>query len=382
MASGEEFSRTREENERQLCTTYIVLHTQDDQQLIGGQEERPPLGRRSTLRQEDPQPPHVKEEEDDLCIPQEGECLQGWEEADLPKLPPTGVSVKTEDHEDGACHHFTYSAMDDERLILGVENHTVLYDTAHPFYKDNPKKEKAWEAIAMTLGVGVEECCKRWRLLRDQFVKYSKKDFSSGSDADSQRPCYKYAEIMSFLRPHIQHRSPKSNLRTPTPASKMPATVAPTRATKTTTTTSRTEVSGASVADPDRSQTPSSVSTAPSPAPSVMSSASTSREVERPDRSRSPVERTTPRGSQDVKRRRRRRSPPQQAPTFQDRLLDVLQKPASKPAVPNTTKDEVYYFALSLVPMMLRLSQDGLRKAKLHILQTLHSIEDEESRVA
>ncbi|XP_054628152.1 uncharacterized protein LOC129179220 isoform X2 [Dunckerocampus dactyliophorus] len=107
MASGEEeVCRTREEKERQqqpeLCTAYIVLHAQDAQQLIGRQGERPrqPQGGISALKQKEPQPPHVKEEEKELWITQEGECLLGSEEADLTTLPTTGVSVKTEDHED------------------------------------------------------------------------------------------------------------------------------------------------------------------------------------------------------------------------------------------------------------------------------------------
>ncbi|XP_054628167.1 zinc finger and SCAN domain-containing protein 12-like isoform X2 [Dunckerocampus dactyliophorus] len=103
MASGEEeVSRTREESERQpeVCTTYIVLHNQDVRPLFGHQEGRPPqpLKGSSTLKQEDPQPHHIKEEEEELRITHE--CLQGWEEANLGKLPLTGVSVKTEDHED------------------------------------------------------------------------------------------------------------------------------------------------------------------------------------------------------------------------------------------------------------------------------------------
>ncbi|XP_061746170.1 zinc finger protein 227-like [Nerophis ophidion] len=69
----------------------------DVQQLIGHQEKPPQLLEwSSTLKQEDPQPPHIKEEKEELWIPQEGECLLGQEEAD----PLTVVSVKTEDHED------------------------------------------------------------------------------------------------------------------------------------------------------------------------------------------------------------------------------------------------------------------------------------------
>ncbi|XP_061747139.1 uncharacterized protein LOC133545497 [Nerophis ophidion] len=58
------------------------------------QEDRP------LQQQEDPQPPHIKEEKEDLWITQEEECLLGQEEADLSKFPLTVVSVKTEEHED------------------------------------------------------------------------------------------------------------------------------------------------------------------------------------------------------------------------------------------------------------------------------------------
>ncbi|XP_061748360.1 uncharacterized protein LOC133546592 isoform X2 [Nerophis ophidion] len=58
------------------------------------QEERP------LQQQEDPQPPHMKEEEEEVWISQEGECPVGQEEADVSKFPLTVVSVKTEEHED------------------------------------------------------------------------------------------------------------------------------------------------------------------------------------------------------------------------------------------------------------------------------------------
>ncbi|XP_061832795.2 uncharacterized protein [Nerophis lumbriciformis] len=105
----EELSRTREEKERHrqqleaVCKTQIVLHVEDIQQLSGRREVHPPTPQdgRSALRQEDPQPTHLKEEKKEGCISQSGEeCLLGPQEADLTKLPLTGDSVKTEDHED------------------------------------------------------------------------------------------------------------------------------------------------------------------------------------------------------------------------------------------------------------------------------------------
>ncbi|XP_072771005.1 uncharacterized protein [Nerophis lumbriciformis] len=104
----EELSRTRKEKERHrqqleaARKAQIVLHVEDVQQLSGRQEERLPTPQEgsSTLKQEDPQPPHIKEEEEELWISQSGEeCLLGPQEADLTRLPLTGVSVKTVDHE-------------------------------------------------------------------------------------------------------------------------------------------------------------------------------------------------------------------------------------------------------------------------------------------
>ncbi|XP_061764271.1 zinc finger and SCAN domain-containing protein 31-like [Nerophis ophidion] len=79
----------------------VVPTSIDVQQLIGNPEEvSPQSGGSSTLKQETPQPPCIKKEEEELCITQEGECLLGREEADYTKFPLTVVSVKTEDDEE------------------------------------------------------------------------------------------------------------------------------------------------------------------------------------------------------------------------------------------------------------------------------------------
>ncbi|XP_061751806.1 zinc finger and SCAN domain-containing protein 12-like isoform X2 [Nerophis ophidion] len=79
----------------------IKTNSEDVQQLMGHPEEvSPQSGGSSTLKQETPQPPCIKKEEEELCITQEGECLLGREEADYTKFPLTVVSVKTEDDEE------------------------------------------------------------------------------------------------------------------------------------------------------------------------------------------------------------------------------------------------------------------------------------------
>ncbi|XP_033982616.1 zinc finger protein 135-like, partial [Trematomus bernacchii] len=72
------------------------------QQLVV-KEEVPPEQQEwsSSLDQEDPEPPpHIKEEQEELWISQEGEQLQGLEEADITKSTFTPVPVKSEDDEE------------------------------------------------------------------------------------------------------------------------------------------------------------------------------------------------------------------------------------------------------------------------------------------
>ncbi|XP_077390774.1 kinesin-associated protein 3a isoform X2 [Festucalex cinctus] len=46
----------------------------------------------------------------------------------------------------------SFETMDDKQFITKVQNHTILFDTSHTFYKDNTRKEKAWSEVAAALG--------------------------------------------------------------------------------------------------------------------------------------------------------------------------------------------------------------------------------------
>ncbi|XP_061897127.1 zinc finger protein OZF-like isoform X8 [Entelurus aequoreus] len=115
-----------EDQEEKPPESSQLHHNPNAQQLIGRQEEGlpQPQGRSFTLKQEDPQSPHlhtekeeskpplvkqeqeapqtphIKKEEEELWMTQKEECLLGQEEADLTKFHLTVVSVKTEDHEE------------------------------------------------------------------------------------------------------------------------------------------------------------------------------------------------------------------------------------------------------------------------------------------
>ncbi|XP_074542184.1 uncharacterized protein LOC141802545 isoform X2 [Halichoeres trimaculatus] len=88
----EQLCRSKEENQRQqklLEAVYnpeVRLHRADSQQLLVSVEEVPPdqQERSASLDQEEnPEPPHIKEEQEELRSSQDREQLQGREEEDL-----------------------------------------------------------------------------------------------------------------------------------------------------------------------------------------------------------------------------------------------------------------------------------------------------------
>ncbi|XP_059204537.1 zinc finger protein 32-like [Centropristis striata] len=106
----EELSRSKEENKRQqklLDAVYnpqLRLHRADSQQLLVDNEEMTSEQQdwSSSLDQEDPEPPQIKEEQEELWISQEGEQLAGLEEADLTNEQITLVTVKSDSEEESS----------------------------------------------------------------------------------------------------------------------------------------------------------------------------------------------------------------------------------------------------------------------------------------
>ncbi|XP_019129362.1 transcription factor Adf-1-like [Larimichthys crocea] len=239
--------------------------------------------------------------------------------------------------------------MDDERLIVEVEQHKIIYDITHPFYKDNGHKDRAWHLIAEVLEVDADTCKARWRALRDSFVKNRKK---SGLVGGIQKE-WKYTDIMSFLLPYIQPRSSKINLSQLQNVEEWSGNPQ-----------SLSEFE-------DRSSTPQQPFTSQAPSASASAPASTSR-------SRSPRDRPSrPAVAAQAPQESRRG---QTTDTdIGERLISLLEQPVPKPHMPDGELDEAYYFALSIVPMLHRLNKDNLQQAKLEILALLYNYERDQT---
>ncbi|XP_049457403.1 gastrula zinc finger protein XlCGF57.1-like [Epinephelus fuscoguttatus] len=109
-----EFSSKENHRQRKLLDAVynpVRLHRAEVQQLLVIKEEVHPEQQewRSSLDQEDPEPPHIKEEQEELWSSQEGEQLQGLEEADI-KFTFTPVPVKSEEHDENGQSPQLHSA--------------------------------------------------------------------------------------------------------------------------------------------------------------------------------------------------------------------------------------------------------------------------------
>ncbi|XP_061759757.1 zinc finger protein 544-like [Nerophis ophidion] len=76
------------------------VRTQTDNKHSECFQDKTDIQGSATIKPEDPQPPCIKEEAEELWIAPEKVCLVGQRKADLTKLPLIVVSVKTEDDED------------------------------------------------------------------------------------------------------------------------------------------------------------------------------------------------------------------------------------------------------------------------------------------
>ncbi|XP_031732023.1 zinc finger and SCAN domain-containing protein 12-like isoform X2 [Anarrhichthys ocellatus] len=120
------FERTiteyEEENERQrklldaVFNPQLRLHRADVQQLVVVKEEQQAWS--SSLDQEDPEPPHIKEEQEELWTSQEGEQLQGLEEADV-KFSFT--PEKSEDDEEEAQYSLLHQRQTEQMETNAIE---------------------------------------------------------------------------------------------------------------------------------------------------------------------------------------------------------------------------------------------------------------------
>ncbi|KAK7124650.1 hypothetical protein R3I94_018887 [Phoxinus phoxinus] len=101
----------------------------------------------------------------------------------------------------------------EERIILAVSSRPELYDTTSYIYRDRNKKDLAWKSVGEEIGQPEDMCRKKWKSLRDTYLKERRKEMDkrSGSAAGSVKK-WKYSLILGFLDPFVTPRETTSNM--------------------------------------------------------------------------------------------------------------------------------------------------------------------------
>ncbi|CAL8275060.1 unnamed protein product [Gadus morhua 'NCC'] len=81
-------------------------------------------------------------------------------------------------------------------------------------YRDKNKTNQAWKEIGEEFGLPEKDCKKRWRDLRDRYVRERREaseTTASGSAASNRRP-WCHAGLMAFIDPFVASRMTTSNM--------------------------------------------------------------------------------------------------------------------------------------------------------------------------
>ena len=98
----------------------------------------------------------------------------------------------------------------DERLSAEVRKHRRLYDNACPSRKNSKTTIATWKAIGNAVHEDPTLCMRRWKALRDKFVRLKKriknKKVSPGYEG-AKVEVNVIHEKLSWLNEHVTHRN-------------------------------------------------------------------------------------------------------------------------------------------------------------------------------
>lgn len=91
-----------------------------------------------------------------------------------------------------------------ERIIEAVKRHTILYDMSHPDNKNLRKKDLVWSELGKELNLHVEVVKKKWKNIRDCYLKYLKSLESYPSRRNYSN--WQWAGQMEIFKPYFLAR--------------------------------------------------------------------------------------------------------------------------------------------------------------------------------
>lgn len=100
----------------------------------------------------------------------------------------------------------------EERLIAEVRKYEHLYNSSCKDYKDSKISYNSWREIGHNIGMDATDCMKRWKNLRDKYVRRRRKMACRSGDPEGRSAPAFYAHL-SWLEPHVKHREKESKFK-------------------------------------------------------------------------------------------------------------------------------------------------------------------------
>ncbi|XP_059214467.1 uncharacterized protein LOC131992793 [Centropristis striata] len=95
----------------------------------------------------------------------------------------------------------------DDKLILAVFNHPELFNVTLPNYRCTESRANAWRNISIELGLPYEECKRKWKNMRDRYLKEVRMEIKSKKQGEIVQSRWKYRQLMNFIAPFTGSRS-------------------------------------------------------------------------------------------------------------------------------------------------------------------------------
>uniref|UniRef100_A0A672ZTL2 BESS domain-containing protein n=1 Tax=Sphaeramia orbicularis TaxID=375764 RepID=A0A672ZTL2_9TELE len=93
------------------------------------------------------------------------------------------------------------------RLILSVFNYPELYNVTLPNYRCTDSRTNAWRSISVLLGLPCECCKRKWKNMRDRYLKEVRMEIKSKKQGEVVQSRWKYRQLMNFIAPFTGSRS-------------------------------------------------------------------------------------------------------------------------------------------------------------------------------
>ncbi|XP_061655828.1 uncharacterized protein LOC133490159 isoform X2 [Phyllopteryx taeniolatus] len=94
----------------------------------------------------------------------------------------------------------------DEKLIVSVFKYPVLYDATLVEYRCMDSRIIAWKNVSTLVGQPVDDCKRKWKNLRDHFIKELRKEVRSKSQGELVSSRWKYRQQLNYLAPFCTPR--------------------------------------------------------------------------------------------------------------------------------------------------------------------------------